>query len=62
VREDIVAPQAVTPSESTLEEALAHLDAPLRPQADVNEQKRTGEGSSQQAARSWKPAWSVGGY
>jgi hypothetical protein len=44
VREDIVAPQAVTPSESTLDEAFAHLDAPLRPQADVSEQRKTGEG------------------
>jgi hypothetical protein len=59
-RQDIVTPQAVTPSESTPDEAFAHLDVPLRQQAEVNEQKKTGEGQRKQAARSWKPAWGIG--
>jgi hypothetical protein len=46
-RQDIVTPQAVTPSESTPDEAFAHLDVPLRQQAEVNEQKKTGEGQQQ---------------
>lgn len=47
VREDIVAPQAAIPSESTPDEVFPHLGTPLRPQADVNEQKKTGEGQQQ---------------
>lgn len=46
-REEIVAPQAAIPSESTPDEVFSHLGTPLRPQADVNEQKKTGEGQQQ---------------
>jgi hypothetical protein len=46
-QEDSVAPETVIPSEWAVNETLAHPNAPIRPQADAQEQNNAGDGQQQ---------------